>query len=167
MSASVAFGILKHQAFTISAPFGQIELVVRDDTVSQVLLHPQSSPQQASVDSVFETAPDLLADLHHYLENPRWVFRWQPPSCGTSFQKRVWSLLKTIPSGEVRTYGDLARSLGTGSRAVASACRANPFPLVIPCHRVVSRSGMGGFCGCAEGDYVAIKAWLLTHEGLS
>lgn len=167
MSASVAFGILKHQAFTISAPFGQIELVVRDDTVSQVLLHPQSSPQQASVDSVFETAPDLLADLHHYLENPRWVFRWQPPSCGTSFQKRVWSLLKTIPSGEVRTYGDLARSLGTGPRAVASACRANPFPLVIPCHRVVSRSGMGGFCGCAEGDYVAIKAWLLTHEGLS
>ena len=70
-----------------------------------------------------------------------------------------------IPPGEVRTYGDLARSLGSGPRAVAGALRANPWPLLIPCHRIVGHQNLGGYCGHTDGPYLGIKRWLLLHEG--
>ncbi|MGH8800240.1 MAG: methylated-DNA--[protein]-cysteine S-methyltransferase, partial [Casimicrobiaceae bacterium] len=78
----------------------------------------------------------------------------------------VWDALATIPVGESRTYGELARSLHTAPRAVGGACGANPIALVIPCHRVVGSQGsLGGFMGVTAGDPIAIKRWLLTHEG--
>lgn len=83
---------------------------------------------------------------------------------GTPFQKKVWQALQNIPAGQVRTYGQLAQQLNTSARAVGNACRANPIPLLIPCHRVVSKSGMGGFSGSRDGAPVKIKAWLLAHE---
>jgi len=86
---------------------------------------------------------------------------------GTPFQKKVWQALQKIPAGQVMTYGELARQLNTSARAVGNACRANPIPLVIPCHRVVAKSGLGGFSGSKDGAPVKIKAWLLAHEGLS
>jgi len=67
----------------------------------------------------------------------------------------------------VLTYGQLARQLGSVPRAVGQACGANYFPIVIPCHRVVSSSGIGGFAHHAEdGFFRNVKRWLLTHEGL-
>jgi len=64
----------------------------------------------------------------------------------TAFQRRVWDALRRIPAGETRSYGDLARALGTGPRAVASACASNRLALAIPCHRVVRSSGdLGGY----------------------
>lgn len=70
---------------------------------------------------------------------------------GTSFQRRVWQALREIPYGKTVTYGELARSLGLSagaSRAVGSACGANPLPIVIPCHRVVTANGgLGGYSG--------------------
>jgi methylated-DNA-[protein]-cysteine S-methyltransferase len=65
------------------------------------------------------------------------------------------------------TYGELARQLNTSARAVGNACRANPIPLVIPCHRVVSKSDIGGFSGSRNGAPVKSKTWLLGHEGIS
>lgn len=58
----------------------------------------------------------------------------------------------------------LAKELRTSARAVGGACRANPVPLVIPCHRVVAAGGLGGFAGFLEGSMLAIKGWLLEHE---
>jgi len=84
---------------------------------------------------------------------------------GTFFQRRVWERLQQIPSGEVMTYGQLARELGSSARAVAGACRANPIPILIPCHRIVSASGLGGYLGQTKGRELAIKRWLLQHEG--
>jgi len=68
---------------------------------------------------------------------------------GTAFQRRVWQALADIPAGTVRTYGDLARSLGDLrlARAVGNACHRNPLALVLPCHRVVAAGGLGGFAG--------------------
>ncbi len=86
---------------------------------------------------------------------------------GTQFQQRVWLALGEIPVGEVVTYGELARHLGSGARAVGAACRVNPTPLIVPCHRVVSSSGIGGFSGETGGDMLGIKRWLLQHEGAS
>ena len=85
---------------------------------------------------------------------------------GTDFQKKVWSALQKIPAGTVLTYGELARRLNTSPRAVGNACRSNPVPVVIPCHRVVGKTGLGGFAGDTDGRLVRIKKWLLEHEGV-
>lgn len=80
----------------------------------------------------------------------------------TPFQFKVLEAVSTIPYGSTATYGDIARRVGLpdGARAVGRACRANPIPLVVPCHRVVGASGLGGFRGG-----VALKRKLLEHEG--
>ena len=76
----------------------------------------------------------------------------------------MWRELKNIPSGKVVSYGELAKRLGTSARAVGNACRKNPVPVVIPCHRVVSATGIGGYAGDTSGDLLKIKSWLLQHE---
>ena len=84
---------------------------------------------------------------------------------GTDFQKSVWEQLLEIPSGETRTYKQIAEAIGHPSsyRAVANACGANPTPITIPCHRAVWSDGsLGGYSG--EGG-VATKARLLSEEG--
>jgi len=83
---------------------------------------------------------------------------------GTLFQRKVWQFLQTIPAGETRTYSDLAQALGTSARAIGNACRANPFAIVVPCHRVVSKSGIGGYYGKTRGCEIVLKQWLLDHE---
>ncbi len=81
---------------------------------------------------------------------------------GTDFQNRVWSAVRAIPAGETRTYGELAKLLGTPSsaRAVGAANGQNPLALLIPCHRLVGRNG--ALTGYAWGS--ERKRWLLQHE---
>jgi len=83
---------------------------------------------------------------------------------GTQFQKRVWSRVSMIGYGDSLTYGDIAASIDSGPRAVGNACRNNPIPIIIPCHRVVKKSGMGGYCGSLVGVEIQQKDWLLRHE---
>lgn len=83
---------------------------------------------------------------------------------GTPFQLRVWQALLEIPLGETRTYSELAKKLKSSARAVGMGCRTNPLPLIIPCHRVVSATGIGGFCGKLDGKPISVKEWLLTYE---
>ena len=85
---------------------------------------------------------------------------------GTDFQRRVWQALKNIPVGQTRTYGQLAKQLNSSAQAVGNACRQNPLPIIVPCHRVVSKKGIGGFCGQTAGDAMEVKYWLLRHEGV-
>lgn len=85
---------------------------------------------------------------------------------GTPFQRRVWQRLQRIPRGRTVTYGELARELGTSARAIGGACRANPLPLLIPCHRVVAQGGLGGYSGERGGAWADTKRWLLRHEGV-
>lgn len=85
-------------------------------------------------------------------------------SQGTKFRLRVWPELLRIPRGETRSYGELADDLGKprAARAVGGACGANPIPVLIPCHRVLtSKGGLGGFSGGAEW-----KRRLLALEGV-
>lgn len=83
---------------------------------------------------------------------------------GTPYTRAVWNALAKIPVGQVMTYSELARQLKSGPRAVALACRKNPYPGIIPCHRVVSNSGIGGFMGQSEGQWVRFKQQLLDYE---
>jgi methylated-DNA-[protein]-cysteine S-methyltransferase len=118
---------------------------------------------QAPINSIAERA---CRQLERYLADPQWRFTLPLAPTGTAFRRKVWDALTRIPVGESRTYGELARKLHTAPRAVGGACGANPIALVIPCHRVVGSQGsLGGFMGSTEGDPIAIKRWLLTHEG--
>ncbi len=69
-----------------------------------------------------------------------------------------------IPVGETRRYGDAASALNSAARAVGGACRRNPVPLVVPCHRIVAANGLGGFDGQRDGAELDFKQWLLNHE---
>lgn len=76
-------------------------------------------------------------------------------------QQAACAAMRAIPMGETRTYGALAKALGISAQAMGQLCGANPIPLIVPCHRVLGASGLGGF-SAPEG--VETKVWLLRHE---
>ena len=85
---------------------------------------------------------------------------------GTNFQMKVWNFLKKIPKGSVKTYSEVAKAIGkpTAIRAVANAIGKNPYPIKIPCHRVIKADGsLGGYS--AEGG-IKTKQKLLKNEGI-
>jgi methylated-DNA-[protein]-cysteine S-methyltransferase len=113
-----------------------------------------------------QVARDAVDEIEQYLRDPSHRFGVPLRLSGTPFQMRAWRAIGEIPLGESRTYAEVARSLRSSARAVGGACGANRLALVVPCHRVVGSAGsLGGFMNRAHGDPVAIKRWLLTHEG--
>ena len=110
-------------------------------------------------------AAEVVRQLHTYLGDPEFAFSLPLRPAGTRFQRRVWEQIAAIPGRETRTYGDLARILKTGPRAVGQACGANPYPVVVPCHRVVAANGgLGGFARQGGGFLLDVKRWFLAHE---
>ncbi|MDO4190601.1 MAG: MGMT family protein [Bacteroidales bacterium] len=86
----------------------------------------------------------------------------------TEFQRRVYLELLKVPKGETITYGELGRRIGCKSaQAIGQALKRNPFAPDVPCHRVVSRNGIGGFQGERQGEMIAMKIRLLKAEGVS
>ena len=112
------------------------------------------------------TAREAVRQLEAYFGDPRVVFRFPLAPAPTAFQQSVRAALCAIPPGRTRTYGQVARDLGSAPRAVGGGCRANPVPLMVPCHRVLAAGDRGGFMGQRQGPAIAIKRWLLRHEGL-
>lgn len=112
-------------------------------------------------------AERACAQVERYLRDSAFRIRLPLKPVGTVFQRRVWDAIAAIPLGQTRRYGDIARELHSAARAVGQACGENRFPLVIPCHRVVSASGIGGFAHEDGGYLLRIKRWLLAHEGAS
>jgi methylated-DNA-[protein]-cysteine S-methyltransferase len=99
--------------------------------------------------------------LHAYFDGELATFDVPLAPPGTAYQRRVWQALCTIPYGATRSYRDLAHTAGGSPRSVGQANASNPIPLIIPCHRVVATSHLGGYSG---GDGLATKRWLLAHE---
>ncbi|MGR3512156.1 MAG: methylated-DNA--[protein]-cysteine S-methyltransferase [Paracoccaceae bacterium] len=81
---------------------------------------------------------------------------------GSPLQRAVCDAMRAIPLGETRTYGDLAKELGAPAQAIGQACGGNPIPVIIPCHRVLGATSLGGFSG---GTGIETKVALLKHEG--
>ena len=151
-------------AAVIAAPFGALGLREADGAVTEIVFLPPGAPSVTPTTPACRAAADWIAA---YLADPD----TPPPSppltsTGTPFQRRVWAAIARIPRGEVRRYVDLAHELGSVPRAVGQACGANPLPLLIPCHRVVSAQGLGGFANARDGYLLETKRWLLAYEGL-
>ena len=111
-------------------------------------------------------AAEAVRQLRGYLADSAYVFSLPLRPAGTRFQRRVWEQVALIPNHERRTYGELAKAVKSAPRAVGQACGANPYPVVVPCHRVVAAGGgLGGFARQSERGFpLDVKRWLLAHE---
>ena len=110
---------------------------------------------------------NISKQIENYFTHEKHSFDLKVDPEGTDFQIRVWKALQSIPYGETRTYGEVATQLDSSARAVGNACRRNPIPIVIPCHRVVAKTGIGGFSGQTEGFQIDRKQALLKLESAS
>jgi methylated-DNA-[protein]-cysteine S-methyltransferase len=151
---------MKYQAI-ISAPFGKLGIRCSDTDLLGIEFLPQSTKLQAPVGAMAQT---VCAELQAYLADPQHEIDLPFELDGTHHQCNVWQAMLDIPSGQTRSYGELAAGIGSSAQAVGQACGSNPIPLVIPCHRVVGKTGLGGFMHRADEDALDIKRWLLAHE---
>lgn len=120
----------------------------------------------ATLEPLDEVAAATCRQIERYLDDPDFRFDLPYTLEGTAYQCRVWTAIAGIARGAVRTYGEVAKALNSGARPVGTACGANRLPLIIPCHRVVAAGGLGGFMNTKGQDALAIKRWLLRHEGV-
>lgn len=151
--------------FSLTTPIGNLGIRFIENklfTINFLLEKKIPTPKKLS--------PEVLAliqELKNYFKKPDHRFKLVLEPQGTPFQKAVWKALQKIPCGKTLSYQALAQQLKTSPRAIGNACRANPFPLLIPCHRVIAKKGLGGFAGKNGGKLLDIKRWLLRHEGFN
>ena len=109
----------------------------------------------------------LNAEIEKYLKNKNYQFKTPCKAQGTKFQKAVWQYIQQIPVGQVCTYGDISNAIGGAAIAVGQALKRNPIPVIYPCHRVISKVDLGGYCGKTQGELIEFKKALLKHEGFN
>lgn len=140
---------------SVETPFGRLGLIEKDGAIIQVLW---SGPKTSEWTPVLRLAADQVTA---YFAGERTEFDLPLNPAGTEFQQSVYRAMQAIPMGETKTYGEIAKSLDCPAQPVGQACGANPIPVIIPCHRVLSAKGVGGFSGCGG---VETKIALLRHE---
>lgn len=148
------------QTFSYHTPIGAIRFIYEQQQLIGVDIFP-SVPLNSSSP---EPNSEAYRQIVEYINGTRQSFDINYSLNGTAFQTRVWHALLQIPYGQTRTYGELAEQLNTSARAVGNACRANPLPLIIPCHRIVAKTSIGGFSGQTTGKKIHTKLWLLNLE---
>ncbi len=161
------------QYHVMHSPVGPLFLAMSSDGLCAVdflaasaLDHRVASLRQRFPEHAWEAGlcADVVAQLQAYFSGRLRAFQAPVILRGTAFQLAVWNALRAIPSGQTRSYADMALAAGRrvgASRAAGAACGANPVAIVVPCHRVVGAGGsLTGF-----GGGLAAKRWLLQHEG--
>ena len=145
----------------IEFPAMNVGVQTENETLIGVRYLPRSAPLKAPSTRF---AKSVVRQLESYRDDPDTSFDLPLAIGGTEFQRRVWRVMQRIPRGKTRTYGDVAKALSSAARAVGQACGENRLPIIIPCHRIIGASGIGGF-GHARGGYLLeAKRWLLAHE---
>ncbi|WP_148253513.1 methylated-DNA--[protein]-cysteine S-methyltransferase [Aidingimonas lacisalsi] len=148
------------------SPLGEVLLAGRGGSLCRIMFM-EGEAANTSIPADWQrdetTFTEAKSQVLGYLEGRRRSFSLDLAPDGSEFQRQVWAALLRIPYGQTRTYGELARRLGRqgAARAIGAANRANPLPVVIPCHRVVAASDIGGYSGGK-----ALKRQLLALEGI-
>jgi methylated-DNA-[protein]-cysteine S-methyltransferase len=145
----------------LTAPFGSLGISLEGGSLIGLAFMPPA-PCRAPATAL---GAAVVAQLQQYFADKDFRFDLPLALRGTAFQRRVWRAIAAIPSGSTRSYGEIAADLGVPARAVGQACGDNPLPIVIPCHRVIGATGLGGFAHASHGFTIAVKRWLLEHEG--
>lgn len=147
---------------------GTVYVVVEENGVLKIELFEEYwneyyNLNKANLEHNVERCLNATTQLKEYFDGKRKNFTLPLLINTTDFRKKVWSELINIPYGEIRSYGDIAKAIGNpkGVRAVGGANKANEFPIVIPCHRVIGKSGkLVGYAG----NHTDIQSKLLEFE---
>jgi methylated-DNA-[protein]-cysteine S-methyltransferase len=151
-----------YYAAVIEFPKMRVGIRIEGEVLTGIRYLPPETPLVAPESALAERA---ARQIERYREDPDASFDLPLSAQGTAFQRDVWRQISDIPRGRIRTYGELARRIGGEARAVGQACGDNPYPIVVPCHRVVAADGLGGFSHHVDGYLMETKKWLLKHEG--
>ncbi len=143
---------------TMNSPIGPLAIRTRGEAITALdWVTTETSPATTPLQE------KSLRQLAAYFAGDLQAFDLPLAPDGTPHQKKVWAEMSKIPFGDLRTYGDLAKSIGSGAQAVGTACGKNPIPIIVPCHRIIAAGGgIGGYSG--RGG-VATKQFLLALEG--
>lgn len=148
--------------YSCSTPIGSLTFNENNGALTHLSF--SSSPKLPDGAELKETPliKQAIAQMEEYFAGRRRQFDLPLAPCGTPFQQKVWAALQTIPYGETVSYQEIARQVGNplGCRAVGMANNKNPIAIIIPCHRVVGKSGK--LVGYAGG--LNIKEYLLNLE---
>jgi methylated-DNA-[protein]-cysteine S-methyltransferase len=145
----------------LAVPFGVLGIRCDETALLGIDFLPVSDESQSPVSAMAEA---VCEQLQRYFADPDASFSIPLRYTASEHRQKVWQAMLSIPRGETRSYGEMAAELHSCAQAVGQACGANPIPIVIPCHRVVGKSGLGGFMRHAQGSPLDIKRWLLAHE---
>ena len=145
---------------SIPSPVG--ELTITEDGDAIVAISWVDSPGERLAGNGSPLLAEAARQLDAYFAGKLTRFDLPLAPSGSPFETRVWTAMAEIPYGETRCYGELAEMVGSAPRAIGRACGRNPIPIVIPCHRVLARAGLGGYSGSGG---LATKRHLLTLEG--
>ncbi len=155
---------MRHVETRYPAPFAVLGIRTDGEAVTGIRYLPRSIAAQAPHDRVAERA---CREIERYLADPEHHFAVPYRLYGTPFRQQVWREIEKLFPLKTITYGDVAARLQSSARAVGGACGANPVPLIVPCHRVLAAGGsLGGFMGGRKDFPLAVKSWLLRHEGI-
>ena len=141
---------------SFESPLGRMVLTEASGVLTRLEWSGAKAPDDSSTLLV-----EACRQLGEYFDRRREAFDL-PVAFLPRLQGEVMRAMCAIPFGETRTYGDLAKKLGVPAQAIGQACGANPVPVIVPCHRVLAASGLGGFS--AAGG-IETKIALLKHEG--
>jgi len=140
---------------SLHTPVGDITVFEEDGAIVSV---DWGWVQQQTPTALLERARD---QLQAYFDGDLRQFDLPLAPAGTPYRRAVWDALCAIPYGETRSYQQIAKTAGGSARSVGQANGHNPIPLIIPCHRVVATTNLGGYSG---GDGLDTKRWLLALE---
>ncbi|HIP25941.1 MAG TPA: methylated-DNA--[protein]-cysteine S-methyltransferase [Archaeoglobus profundus] len=135
-----------------------VNVILSDGKVTRITF--DDNPLNEKINS--DIAKRLKLDLNEYFQGNKIDFREYEVVLPTKFTAKVLNEVRKIKYGKVKTYKEIAEKIGTSYRAVGQALKRNPAPIIIPCHRVVSRNGLGGYSAGIE-----IKKELLKLEGVN
>ena len=143
-------------SLAFDSPVGRLVMTERDGALAAIGWGeaPEDAPTPLLIEARRQIEAYFAGDLR------RFDLPLQPR--GSTHEQCVWAAMRQIPYGETRSYSDLARDIGSGPRAIGNACGKNPIPIVIPCHRVLAKGGIGGYSG---GEGLPTKRLLLALEG--
>jgi len=151
---------LNHCDLIFDSPIATLGVCIENDLITAIHYSPSVLPHRIET----SIAEFIVNDFKQYFSQSSHQFQSQFFLKGTPFRQKVWQQLSLIPAGETQTYGELAKGLQTSARAIGGACRHNPVPIIVPCHRIVAQNGDGGYAGKTSGFLLEIKRWLLKHE---
>lgn len=152
------------QSFFFESPVGRLRIDDNGMAVTAIDFCFTATHKEPAAQPQTALQRQIALQLQEYFQQQRKVFSLPIELQVTPFQQRVLKALMNIDYAATVTYGALAHQLQSHARAIGGACRRNPIPIIIPCHRVVAASGLGGFSGAVDGPLVQSKQWLLQHE---